>query len=148
MINIFCSILKHSNFFFLQEQLETRPLPNDENQIGEELKEDDEMEIDDNINEVNSENGDEILPDKINSKNRNSRSTMNELENLEEDENFSDERIDVDGEVILTHSVERGMDTMFHTDDLKEDDDVYSVDVKDHTNYIKNQIDIWSEVSI
>lgn len=104
------------------------------------------MEIDDNINDVNPVNEDEILPDKINSKNRNSRSTMNESENLE-DENYSDEHIDVDGEVIQTHSVERGMDTMFHTDDLKEDDDVNSIDVKDHTNYIKNQIDIWSEVS-
>lgn len=104
------------------------------------------MEIEETFNEEKPKNGEEILPDKINSKNQNSRSTMNELENFEEVENYNDERIDVDGEVILTHSVERGMDTRFHTVDFKEDD-IYSTDVKDHTNYIKNQIDIWCEVS-
>lgn len=104
------------------------------------------MEIEEDVNEENPKKGDEILPDKINPKNQNSRSTINESENLGEDENCIDECIDVDGEVILTHTVERGMDTMFHTVDIKEDDDVYSPNEKDYTK-IKNQLEIWSEVS-
>lgn len=107
-----------------------------------------EIEIDEFDDEKETK-GEEILAEKIKPKNRNDQSSMNKTDNLGEDDNNVEEHIDVDGEVVLTHTVERGLDTMFHTVNLKEDDeDVYSIDKKDYKEYIRNQFDNWIEVSL
>lgn len=124
-------------------------MPNNEDEIGEELKEEEEMEIED-INEEETRNGEELLAEKIKPKKQNKQPIVNQSENVEVDENCAEERIDVDGEVILTQTAERGMDTMFLTKDLNEEDEAHSVtvkDVKDHKEYLKNQNDRWFEVS-
>lgn len=125
-------------------------MPNNEDEKGEELKENDEMEIEiDEFDDDKETKGEEILAEKIKPKNRNDQSSMNKIDNPGEDDNDVEEHIDVDGEVVLTHTVERGLDTMFHTVNLKEDDeDVYSNDKKDYKEYIRNQFDNWFEVSL
>lgn len=121
-------------------------MPNNEDQKAEELKDDDEMEIEIDDYEKESNYGEKMVPDKIKQKNDNKPSSMKESDNLRDDENNFDEHIDIDGEVVDTFKVERGPDTTFHTVDIKNDFDVYSTDKKDHTEYIKNQFDRWLEV--
>lgn len=72
--------------------------------------------------------------------------SSNEFDNLKEDENCDEEPTIVDGEIILTLTAERGIETMFHTIDVKEDD-AHSVDKKNYKEYIQNQFDNWLEVS-
>lgn len=121
-------------------------MPNNENQPGEELK-DDEMEIEQDIDENDTKNGDEILPEKMKSKNRNNQSSLNDPEISKENDEFIEEHVDVDGEDILTHFAERGQETTFHTVDIEETDDVNSTNIKDHNEYIKSQFDKWLDVS-
>ncbi|XP_060859886.1 midasin [Metopolophium dirhodum] len=124
------------------EQLEERPLPNNENQPGEELK-DDEMEIEQDVNENDTKNGDEILPERMKTKSRNNQSSMNDPDNSKDNDEFIEEHIDVDGEDIPTHFAERGQETTFHTADIEETNDVDSTSIKDHNEYIRNQFDKW-----
>ncbi|KAE9533494.1 hypothetical protein AGLY_009132 [Aphis glycines] len=124
------------------EQLEERPLPNNENQPGEELK-DEEMEIEQDAHENDTKNGDEILPEKMKTKNRKNQISKNEPDDSNENEEYIEERVDVDGEDVLTHFAERGQDTTFHTVDIEEIDDINSASIKDHNEYIKNQFDKW-----
>lgn len=107
------------------------------------------MELEEDVDEKENQNGEELLPEKTKPKNKNSQYSTNELDNLkEEEEDCDEEPIDIDGEVVPTYTVERGMDTMFHTADLKDDnDDDTSIDKKDHTEYIRNQFDKYLEVS-
>jgi len=121
-------------------------LPNNENQPGEELK-DDEMEIEQDDNENDTKNGDEILPEKMKTKSRNNQSSMNDPDNSKDNDEFTEEHIDVDGEDILTHFAERGQETTFHTVDVEETNDVDSTSIKDHNEYIRNQFDKWLDVS-
>lgn len=103
------------------------------------------MEIEEN-DEDKTQNGEEILPDKVKSKKLNKQSVSNEPNNLEEDENHV-EPINVDGEVILTHTVERGMDTKFHTVELSDHIE-HSLSIKDYDEDFVNQLNEWSEVSL
>jgi len=121
-------------------------LPNDENQPGEELK-DDEMEIEQDNNENDTKNGDEILPEKMKTKSRNNQSSMNDPDDYKENDEFIEEHVDVDGEDILTHFAERGQETTFHTTDVEETDNVDSTNIKDHSEYIRSQFDKWLDVS-
>jgi hypothetical protein len=121
-------------------------LPNNENQPGEELK-DDEMEIEQDDNENDTKNGDEILPEKMKTKNRKNQPSMNELDDSKETDEFIEEHVDVDGEDVLTHFAERGQETTFHTVDVEEFDDIHSANIKDHNEYIKSQFDKWLDVS-
>lgn len=125
-------------------------MPNDEDEIGDELKEDEIMEIEEDVNENETNNGEEVLPEKFKPRKPNNQSSTNESDNLREDENNTEEQIDVDGEIVLTSTVERGMDTMFHTVELKEDDDKYSfdVDVKNQKELIENQMTKWFNVNL
>jgi len=120
-------------------------VPNNENQEGEELK-DDEMEIEQDMNENDGKNGDEILPEKMKTKNRNNQSSMNETDDSRENDEFIEERIDVDGEDVLTHFAERGQETTYHTVDVEEINDVDSTSLKDHKEYIKSQFEKWLDV--
>lgn len=126
--------------------MEKRPLPNTEDQNGEELNEEIEIEIEQDIEETKSINGDELLSEKIKPKNQKNQTSKNESDNLGNDNN-DEEHINVDGEIVLTHTADRGMDTMFHTIDFKEDNEVLSIDLKNHKEYIKNQFDKWVKVS-
>lgn len=121
-------------------------MPNNENQPGEELK-DEEMEIEQDVHENDTKNGDEILPEKMKTKNRKNQISTNEPDDSKENEEYIEERIDVDGEDVLTHFAERGQDTTFHTVDIEEIDDINSASIKDHNEYIKNQFDKWLDVS-
>lgn len=122
------------------------PIPNNENEIGEELKEDDEMEIEEISNEIKTkELGVEILPEKIKPKIQNNQS-MNDSDCLTKEDNLI-EKHTVDGEVVLTHTAERGMDTMFHTMDVTEDNDEIPIIKKDLKEYIKNEFNKWVEVN-
>jgi len=121
-------------------------LPNNENQPGEELK-DDEMEIEQDVNENDTKNGDEIKPEKMKTKSRNNQSSMNDPDDSKENDDFIEERVDVDGEDILTHFAERGLETTFHTVDVEETNDVDSTSIKDHDQYIRSQFDKWLDVS-
>lgn len=105
------------------------------------------MEIEQDIDENDTINGDEILPEKMKTKNRNNQSSMNDPENSKENDEFIEEHVDVDGEDILTHFAERGLETTFHTVDVEETDDVNSTNIKDHSEYIKSQFDKWLDVS-
>ncbi|VVC30846.1 ATPase, dynein-related, AAA domain,von Willebrand factor, type A,AAA+ ATPase domain,P-loop [Cinara cedri] len=131
------------------EQLEKMPVPNIENQIGEELKEDDEMEVEEmEVEEISNENktkelGEEILPEKIKSKIKNKQS-MNDSDCQKIEDNLI-EKHTIDGEVVLTHTAERGMDTMFHTMDVTEDNDEFSLSKTDFNELIKNQFHKWVE---
>lgn len=127
--------------------MEKRPLPNTEDQNGEELNEEIEIEIEQDIDETKSINGEELLSEKIKPKNQNNQTSKNESDNLGNDNN-DEEHINVDGEIVLTHTADRGMDTMFHTIDFKEDNEILSIDLKNHKEYIKNQFDKWVEVSL
>jgi len=118
-------------------------LPNNEN--GDKLEDDVliDIEEDKTQDEELSKSGLEMLSEKIKTENpndKNKSSSMNELENVGDDEYC------VDGEIVLTHTVERGMDTMFHTIDFKEDGDAYSAETIDHKENIKNQLDKWFKV--
>lgn len=123
-------------------------MPNNEDEKAEEFKdENDDMEIEIDEFEKESKYGEKMLPEKIKNKNNETKqSSMNESDNLGDDKNL-DEHIDIDGEIVHTYKVERGIDTTFHTIDIKEDIDMYSTDKKDHTEYIRNQFDKWLEVS-
>lgn len=125
-------------------------MPNNENQPGEELK-DDEMEIEQDVNENDTKNGDEILPEKVKTKNRNNQSSINDPDNSKDNDEFIEEHIDVDGEDIPTHFAERGQETTFHTVDVEETNDVVSTSiVKDlikHDAFIRSQFDKWLDVS-
>lgn len=124
------------------------PVPNNENQIGEELKEDDEIEIEEisNENKTNEVLG-EILPEKIKPKLQNNQSSMNDSDCLGEEDNIVENHT-IDGEVVLTQTAERGMDTMFHTMDVTEDNDASSINKNDLKQYIKNQYNKWAEVKL
>jgi len=121
-------------------------LPNNENQPGEELKDDD-MEIEQDVNENDTKNGDEILPEKMKTKSRNNQSSMNDPDDSKENDEFIEECVDVDGEDILTQFAERGQETTFHTVDVEETNDIDSTSIKDHNEYIRNQFDKWLDVS-
>lgn len=121
-------------------------MPNNENQPGEELK-DEEMEIEQDDHESDTKNGDEILPEKMKTKNRKNQISTNKPDESKENEEYIEERVDVDGEDVLTHFAERGQDTTFHTVDIEEIDDINSTSKKDHNEYIKNQFDKWLDVS-
>lgn len=118
-------------------------MPNDEN--GDDLNKDDEIELEEDTDKTETQNGEEILPEKIKSKIWNNQSLLNDMDKDQSNENLEEEPIVTDGEIILTHTVERGIDTMFHTVDIKEDNS--SVNKKDHKEYIKNQLDKWFDVS-
>lgn len=105
------------------------------------------MEIEEDINENETNNGEEVLPEKFKPRKQNNQSFTNDSDNFGEDENNIEELIDVDGEIILTSTVERGMDTLFHTVDLNEDNDKFFIDVKDQKELIQNQITKWFDVS-
>lgn len=122
-------------------------MPNNENQLGEDLKDDDEMEIEQDVNENDTKNGDDILPEKMKTKNRNNQPTINESDDSKENDEFFEDRVDVDGEDILTHFAERGLETTFHTVDVEEIEDVDSSNKKDHQEFIKSQFDKWLDVS-
>lgn len=121
-------------------------MPNNENQPGEELK-DEEMEIEQDVHENDTKNSDEILPEKMKTKNRKNQISTNELDDSKENEEYIEERVDVDGEDVLTHFAGRGQDTTFHTVDIENIDDINSTSIKDHNEYIKNQFDKWLDVS-
>lgn len=122
------------------------PIPNNENEVGEELKEDDEMEIDEISNEnKTNELGEEILPEKIKPKIQNNQS-MKDSDCLTKEDNLI-EKHTVDGEVVLTHTAERGMDTMFHSMDTTDDNDEIPINNKDFKTFIKNQFNKWVEVN-
>lgn len=119
-----------------------------EDQKAEELiDENDEMEIEIDVNEKESQCSEKLLPEKIKPNNDRKPFSMDESDNFGDDDNNAEEHIDIDGEIVDTYKVERGLDTTFHTVDVNEDVDVFSIDKKDHTDLIKNQIDIWFEVS-
>lgn len=120
-------------------------MPNKENQPGEELKDD--IEIEQDVNENDTKNGDEILPEKMKTKSRNNQSSMNNPDDSKENDEFIEERVDVDGEDILTHFAERGQETTFHTVDVEETNDIDSTSIKDHNKYIRSQFDEWLGVS-
>jgi len=90
-------------------------------------------------------NIEEILPEKMKPIKQNNQPSLKESDNFENDENLDLEHIDVDGEVVLTQTAESGMETMFHTTDVK-DSNIYPSDKKDHKEYIKNQLNKWFEV--
>lgn len=123
-------------------------MANNEIENGEKLIEEDliSIEVDGTDDEELSKSGLELLPEKTKSNdqnNRNQPSSVNELENVEED------KYCIDGDFVLTHTVERGMDTMFHTVNLKDDIDIYSTETIDHKKNIKSQLDKWfSEVIV
>lgn len=121
-------------------------MPNKENQPGEELKDDD-MEIEQDVNENDTKNSDEILPEKMKTKSRNNQSSMNDPDDSKENDKFIEEHVDVDGEDILTHFAERGQETTFHTVDVEETNDIDSTSIKDHNEYIRSQFDGWLGVS-
>lgn len=73
--------------------------------------------------------------------------STHESDNLKKDENCDEEPIVVDGEVVLTLTAERGIETLFHTIDVNGEDEAHSVDKKNYKEYIKNQFDNWLEVS-
>ncbi|XP_025407976.1 midasin-like [Sipha flava] len=125
------------------EQLEKRPLPNNDDQMGEDLKEDEVMEIEEEINENETNNGEEVLPEKFKPRKQNNQFLMNDFDNFEEYENKIEEQINVDGEIVLTSTVERGMDTMYHTVELNEGDDKYPIDVKNQKELIQDQMAKW-----
>lgn len=118
-------------------------MPNNENEQGDDLKKEDEIELGKDVDEIETQNGEEILPETIKPRIRNNQSSINDLD--QENENLEEEPIVTDGEIILTHTVERGIDTMFHTVCIKEDNS--SIVKKDHKEYIKNQLDKWFNVS-
>lgn len=126
--------------------MEKRPVLNTEDKNCEELNEEIEMDIEQDIDETKSINGDELLSEKIKPKNQNNQTSKNESDNLGNDK-IDEEHINVDGEIVLTHTADRGMDTIFHTMDFK-DHEKLSIDLKNYKEYIKNEFDKWVEVSL
>jgi hypothetical protein len=114
--------------------------------MGEDLKEDEVMEIEEEINENETNNGEEVLPEKFKPRKQNNQFLMNDFDNFEEYENKIEEQINVDGEIVLTSTVERGMDTMYHTVELNEGDDKYPIDVKNQKELIQDQMAKWFDV--
>lgn len=104
------------------------------------------VEIEEDIKENETNNGDEVLPEKCRPRKQNNQSSTNELDHVGEDENNIKEQIAVDGEIVLTSTVERGMDTMFLTVECNEDDAESSFGVKDQKELIQNQKTKWFNV--
>lgn len=133
-------------FYFLQEQLEKRPVPNKEYENGEKLDENDsiDFEEDETHDEKLPNNSLEMLPEKTKTdQNNKNKSSGNELETEEIIEKYS-----IDGDTVLTHTVERGMDTVFHTIDFKDDSNVNFTEITQHKENIKNQLINWFEVNV
>lgn len=112
--------------------------------MGEELKDDD-IEMEENIDEEESKLGEELVSEKIKAKKNNNQSTSNEGENLE-NENLNDEKIVVDGDIILTQTVERGTNTTFHTAVIESDEELLDIDVNNHKELLQEQFTKWLEV--
>ncbi|XP_050541449.1 midasin [Daktulosphaira vitifoliae] len=127
----------------LNEQLENRPLPNNEDESSEELKDDD-IEMEENIDEEELKLGEDLVSEKIKTNKHSNQPTTNESENLD-DENLNDEKIDVDGDIILTHTVERGTNTMFYTGEIKSDEELLDMNVNDHKELLQEQFNKWLE---
>lgn len=111
------------------------------------------MEIEEDIDEIETNNGQTVLPEKIKPKYQDNQTSINESENIEEEENDEKEHIDIDGEVVLTHTVERGMDTDYHTGEFKDEPTNISVNqncidrLLAQRSYIQNEFEKWAAVS-
>lgn len=104
--------------------------------------------MEEDIEKEEPKQGDELLPEKVKPKKKNNQPIMNETDGFEHKEiNDDEEQIDVEGDVVLTHGVERGMETMFHTAEIKDDEEIFEIEVKDHKEFLQDQYNKWMEVS-
>lgn len=137
-----------------QEQGEKQPIPNLENEDGDEAKEDDSMEFQDDMvsheEEVSTKTSEKVSSDKKHSENKDEK-----MSGMKVDEGGDVEMgVEVEGDKVETLGAARGSETTFHTmfGDITADTSQYeSVSPEDyHTlrSQLESQIATWSQVSM
>jgi hypothetical protein len=137
-----------------QEQAQKQPVPNLEDEDGEELKEDDSVELQgDSVpveDEIPTKNSEKVSNDKKQSNDKNERMSGERV-----DEGGDTEMcVEVDGDKVETLGAARGSETTFHTalgdvaSDATQLELMSAEDYHTMRSQLESQLAAWSQVSI
>ncbi|XP_022815663.1 midasin isoform X2 [Spodoptera litura] len=98
-----------------KEQADEQPMLVDEEENAEPLKEDEEVPMDIDEEELQVEKAEELKPEKMKEGNKEKEQDKSGSKNEEGEEPTGETGVEVEGEVVVTAHVPRGTDTTYHT---------------------------------